>query len=136
MAAKAAKGRRLAKGFSLPKAGKKTKVEEATAEAFIKGEAEASAKSAPEPKPAETRPKLEVVKQPAAPAEMPAPKPAPKVAESSATSSKLRRATRGERVAAYLPPELAEALRIRCARDRRSVSDAVTVAVERWLKEA
>jgi plasmid stability protein len=30
----------------------------------------------------------------------------------------------------YLPPELATELRVRCARERRSLSDAVTAAVE------
>lgn len=48
-------------------------------------------------------------------------------------ASKLRRAARGERISAYLPLEVAEALRVRCARERRSISDAVTDAVSQWL---
>ena len=46
--------------------------------------------------------------------------------------SKRRRPSRGERMAVYLPPELAEALRVRCAHERRSMSDAVTEAVSIW----
>lgn len=47
--------------------------------------------------------------------------------------SKLRRDERGERVSAYVPAEIAEEVRVRCARERRSVSDAVTRALEMWL---
>jgi hypothetical protein len=50
-----------------------------------------------------------------------------------APSSRLRRDERGERVSAYVPPEMAEALRVRCARERRSVSDAMTEALRLWL---
>lgn len=61
--------------------------------------------------------------------------PAPRAAKRKAPKeSKLRRPTRGERVAVYLPPELMEELRIRCVQERRSVSDAVTEAVGRWVK--
>lgn len=49
------------------------------------------------------------------------------------TESKLRRPERGERLSAYVPAELAESLRVRCARERRSVSDAVTEALTAWL---
>ncbi len=52
----------------------------------------------------------------------------------SPKESKLRRASRGERVAVYLPPEIVEQLRIRCVQERRSVSDAVSDAVTAWLK--
>lgn len=52
------------------------------------------------------------------------------------SESKLRRAELGERVAVYLPPKLAEELRIRCAKERRSLSDAVTDAVELWASRA
>ena len=48
--------------------------------------------------------------------------------------SRLRRAELGERMAVYLPPELAAELRVRCARERRSLSDAVTTAVEAWVR--
>ena len=49
--------------------------------------------------------------------------------------SRLRRSELGERVVVYLPPELATELRVRCARERRSLSDAVTAAVESWARE-
>jgi hypothetical protein len=48
--------------------------------------------------------------------------------------SLLRREESGERVAAYLPPELASRLRVACAIQRRSVSNAITEAVEAWLQ--
>jgi len=47
--------------------------------------------------------------------------------------SKLRRAELGERVAVYVPEELAKALRMKCAAERRSVSDAATEALRVWL---
>lgn len=50
-----------------------------------------------------------------------------------AKGSKMRRVEGGERVTAYLPPDTVEALRVRCARERRSLSDAVTEAVRAWL---
>jgi hypothetical protein len=49
-------------------------------------------------------------------------------------ASRLRREIAGERLAIYLPPNVAEELRVRCARERRSISDAVTEAVSAWLK--
>ena len=52
-----------------------------------------------------------------------------------AKSSKLRRDQRGERVAGYLPPELERELRMFCARERRSVSDALTEAVSLLLQK-
>lgn len=51
-----------------------------------------------------------------------------------ARSSRLRRSELGERMVIYLPPELATELRVRCARERRSLSDATTAAVEAWLR--
>lgn len=48
--------------------------------------------------------------------------------------SKLRRSELGERVAVYLPPELATELRLLCARERRSLSDAVTDATSEWIR--
>lgn len=48
-------------------------------------------------------------------------------------ASRRRRAVRGERIAVYLPPELVEELRLRCVREKRSVSDAVTEAVSSWM---
>jgi hypothetical protein len=53
-----------------------------------------------------------------------------------AKDSKLRRAELGERLTVYLPPALAKDLRVRCASERRSVSDAVTEAVGSWLHVA
>lgn len=47
--------------------------------------------------------------------------------------SQLRRAERGDRLTIYLPHELARALRIRCAEDNRSASDAVSTALLAWL---
>lgn len=46
----------------------------------------------------------------------------------------LRRESSGERLSVYLPPELAQELRIKSVRQRRSVSDAVTEAVRQWVK--
>ena len=56
--------------------------------------------------------------------------------QTSVHTSRLRREVSGERVAVYLPPEAALALRVRCAQARRSVSDAVTEAVAEWLKSS
>lgn len=56
--------------------------------------------------------------------------------KASPAPSRLRRSELGERVAIYLPPELAAELRVRCARERRSLSDAVTAAVETWLRSS
>jgi hypothetical protein len=53
-----------------------------------------------------------------------------------ASASRLRRAELGERLVVYLPPELATELRVRCAKERRSLSDAVTAAVEAWARSA
>jgi hypothetical protein len=88
----------LAKGFTLPKAPKRSEVPETEARKFERART-----------PATTLP---------------------------AAGSKLRRPERGERLSAYVPPELAEALRVRCARERRSVSDAVTAALAVWLSDA
>lgn len=47
--------------------------------------------------------------------------------------SRRRRAVPGERLALYLPKELAHELRVAAVTDRRSLSDAVTDAVREWL---
>lgn len=52
-----------------------------------------------------------------------------------AKASKLRREESGVRVAGYLPPELEQELRMHCARERRSVSDALTKAVRLLLEQ-
>ncbi|MBI2389289.1 MAG: hypothetical protein HYV09_06800 [Deltaproteobacteria bacterium] len=49
-------------------------------------------------------------------------------------ASRMRRDESGERVAVCLPPDLATELRMLCARERRSVSDAVTDAVSALVK--
>jgi len=43
--------------------------------------------------------------------------------------SALRREERGERLAVYLPEDIATELRVYCAKSRRSLSDAVSEAV-------
>lgn len=50
-------------------------------------------------------------------------------------ATKLRAAERGERLTIYLPPAVARALRMRCADQNRSASDAVATAVLAWLTE-
>lgn len=42
------------------------------------------------------------------------------------------RRARGERLVVYVPEELATRLRVRCAEERRSLSEAVTEALEAW----
>lgn len=86
------KGKKLAKGFALPKAPARTPVKDQEATRFVKAERKPS------------------------------------------RASRLRREISGERVAIYLPSDVAEELRVRCARERRSISDAVTEAVSGWLK--
>jgi hypothetical protein len=57
-----------------------------------------------------------------------------KAERKASKASRLRRETGGERLSIYLPPDVVEELRVRCARERRSISDAVTEAVAGWLK--
>jgi len=47
--------------------------------------------------------------------------------------SRRRRSKGGKRVAAYLPSDTYKRLRIQCAKEDCSVSDAITRAVEDWL---
>lgn len=58
---------------------------------------------------------------------------APPSATSTRKATKLRAATRGERLTIYLPPDVARALRLRCADENRSASDAVATALRAWL---
>lgn len=51
------------------------------------------------------------------------------------SGSRLKRASLGERVTVYLPPKLAEKIRQRCVRERRSLSDAMTEAAEAWISK-
>ncbi len=48
-----------------------------------------------------------------------------------ATRGKRKKA--GERLTIYVPPELAEEVRVRCAKERRSLSDAGTEALSMWI---
>jgi len=48
-------------------------------------------------------------------------------------TSTLRREAAGVRLNVYVPGELERRLRIRCAEERRSMSDAVTQALDKWL---
>lgn len=108
----AGKSSRLAMGFSLPKVEKKTVVSEKVAESFLAEEKPISHKKMVEKTSSKRREKITSINK----------------------ASKLRRDKRGERVTSYLPPKVAEKLRLRCARERRSVSDAVTEAVELLLR--
>lgn len=51
-----------------------------------------------------------------------------------AGGSRRRRPEGGEKVSLYLPHELAEEFRMRCVKQRRSMSDAVSEAIAAWLK--
>jgi hypothetical protein len=48
--------------------------------------------------------------------------------------SARRRTESGERVSGYVPPTMAEALRVRCANERQSLSEALTEALSAWVK--
>ncbi len=48
-------------------------------------------------------------------------------------SSPKRNATAGKRCVVYLPPELLKALMHKCTDDERSVSNAVTEAIQLWI---
>lgn len=47
--------------------------------------------------------------------------------------TRRKRPERGERLTVYIPPELAEAVRVRCAKERRSLSEAATEALGKWI---
>lgn len=51
------------------------------------------------------------------------------------TSSAKRRAERGEKLTIYLPPELAQEVRLEAIRRRCSVSHAMTEAAQAWLRK-
>lgn len=105
----------LATGFALPTPPRRTVVPSDTAEKFTEAE-EGSRVSTP----VATAPRLvPPLSEAASPAK-------------GKTSSRQRRAELGERVVVYLPPELVTELRVTCARERRSLSDAVTAAVGSW----
>lgn len=48
-------------------------------------------------------------------------------------SSKLRRVESGVRLTAYIPAEMHRKLRVLCAEENRSMSDAATEAFGEWL---
>lgn len=50
-------------------------------------------------------------------------------------ASRLRRDTPGERVNAYLPPEIVLAMREVAFKERRSVSDVLTEAAQLWYQK-
>jgi len=55
------------------------------------------------------------------------------VGETPAKTTRGKRREAGERLTVYVPPELAEAIRVRCARERRSLSEAGTTAFTMWI---
>jgi len=54
-------------------------------------------------------------------------------AEPAKPRGSKRREEPGERLAIYVPPELATKLRVYCAQSRSSLSDAITRALEKML---
>lgn len=60
--------------------------------------------------------------------------PEPEARAFEAKRPRMRGDTRGERINLYVPEALATKLRVRCARERRSLSDAVAAALEAWLE--
>jgi hypothetical protein len=53
----------------------------------------------------------------------------------SAPNSKLRRPDGGDnkRISGYVPSSIEESVRLRCVKERRSISDALTEALSLWL---
>jgi hypothetical protein len=50
-------------------------------------------------------------------------------------ASKLRSNQKGNRMCVYLQPGLLKELRVKCATEERSLSDAVSEAVKTWLEK-
>jgi len=107
------KGSALASSFALPNV-RRTEVEPKVLDAFVGDVPPVSETSIDATLPEESRPTRR--------------------ASSRRPSSRMRREESGERVAIYLPPDVATELRVLCARERRSVSDAVTDAVTSLLR--
>lgn len=63
------------------------------------------------------------------------PPPVVIVASAKRKASRLRRATAGAHISVSIPPELERELRLHCLHARRSMSDAVTCALEALLKK-
>lgn len=59
----------------------------------------------------------------------------PQKTKKSRRTPTLRRDNKGERLAVYIPEDIASELRVMCAKERRSLSDAVTAALDMWLKK-
>ncbi len=125
------------KKIVIPKLERRTEVPDTLAKAFEHGQFDAQPQS--------TQPKATTT---APPRPSPAPqKPAsaPKKKKSADKKvepqtegegrSKLRREESGERITIYLPPELERKVRIHCAAERRSLSNAATEAFTQWLAE-
>jgi len=55
------------------------------------------------------------------------------VGKDEARESRYRREGPGERIGAYLPPELVQEFKLAALTQRRSLSDALTEAVREWL---
>ena len=85
------------------------------------------------PRPGAAKPKEAVAVATAPPFEPPAPDPALRRFVAGKPASKLRRDEPGERLVLNVPPELARRLRIACAEDRQSLSNAAAEAIEAWL---
>lgn len=108
---------KLSKGFELPRPPERSTVSEEAAARFLEPESrKAETKKA---RPTRKKPSDQHRKQPDS--------------QKGEGKSRLRRNESGERMSIYLPPDIAEKLRVRCALDRRSLSDAVTEAVVGWL---
>lgn len=147
--ARGGKDKRLAAGFglsapapTLPRPPPRTQLDEARAERFTQASPPSPAPASqlsepPRPPPAAPLERGAPPKKPArraSAASRPTAPPDEGSPSSREPSSQLRRAERGERVTVYLPGDLATELRVKCARERRSMSDALTAAVERWVR--
>jgi hypothetical protein len=53
---------------------------------------------------------------------------------SKSKSGRMRRAEKGERISVIMPGDVATMVRVRCAKERRSVSDAMTELARTWLR--
>ncbi len=53
----------------------------------------------------------------------------------SKPSTRGKRRDAGERLTIYVPPDIAEAVRVRCAKERRSLSEVGTEALAAWIGE-
>ncbi len=127
------------KKIVIPKLERRTEVPDTLAKAFEHGKLDAQPQSAP-PKATTTAPPRP---SPAPQKQKPAPAPKKKKSADKKVEpqtegegrSKLRREESGERITIYLPPELERKVRVHCAAERRSLSNAATEAFTQWLTE-